>query len=291
MEHQGARPKGTRAQGDQPTSQPMRATRQGEIRRNPSTDQLKARRSNQRKVALPQGHVSCDSCGKSGPPVLGEGTASNCGSCGSYNISHSIPVGEHGDAASYAKPTKMTGAKTATTLNTDAWRLNPGDAIRHPSGRTMKVQRVRQHETSAHHVYVDTDGGTTLSKRTDRYEVVPHNSQQQSSPGYGTPGGNTNKMPGNPQGSGGNNQAPGKTKCPSCGGNGTLRRQGDHYTCSKCGYQESFGGAGGKGNAGQAFTDAPRQIQTGSSYSTVNSSGLSAIARRARAVLAQEENS
>lgn len=246
----------------------------------------------QRKVAeATPGHVSCDSCGHVGHPVLGDGTASNCGRCGSYSISNSIPVGQHGDAAAPAKtkptPISLSGRKQATVLSADAWRLNPGDSIQTPNGRTMKVQRVRPHETSPHHVYIDTDGGTTVAQRTDRYTVVPHNSQQQATPGYGTPGGNTNTLPFDPQASGGSNApAKGSNQCPSCKGNGTLARQGDHYTCSKCGYKESFGGAGGN-----AFSDSPRQVQVRSSYTTVNSPGMSVIARRARAVLAQEENS
>ena len=223
MQREAAQPKGNRAQGDQPTSQPMHATRQGEVRRNPSSDQKRVRRENQRKVA--------------------------------------------------------------TVLNTDAWRLNPGDNISMPNGRTMKVHRVRQHETSPHHVYVDTDGGTTVSGRGDKFTVVPANAQQQSSPGYGTPGGNSNKMPFDPQSSGGTNTAPkGANSCPSCQGKGTLGRQGDHYTCTRCGYQESFGGAGGK-----TFSDSPRNVQIRSSYTTVNGSGMSVIARRAQTVLAQEE--
>jgi ribosomal protein L37AE/L43A len=445
MQHEAAQPKGNRAPGDQPTSQPMHATTQGEVRRNPSSDQLRQRRQNQRqrKVAeteMTPGHVSCESCGHVGHPVLGDGTASNCANCGSYSVSNPVVVGGEGfhtwdSAPAKAKPLAVSGnyvdrdgntvwgvdgdangdnsklptkfelsnaqsqkrsddfrqkhleearqenenmrlrqqqqyyepaheerpfdqqrydrqqasyehfkqfnetkqqnkrnkeiakqraleatpqeqtpkddgrlqrwwnsgksPKTATILNTDAWRLNPGDNITMPNGRTMKVQRVRPHETNNHMVYVDTDGGTTLAERAQRFQVRPHNSQQQSSPGYGTPGGNTDKIHGEEDVKGNNEMphSPSKesNQCPSCRSKGTLQRQGDHYTCSKCGYRESFGGAGG-----HAFTDSPRQViprgqelhnRREAQYSTINTSGISAIARRARALLAQEENS
>lgn len=488
MDHQAARPKGKQAPGDEPVTQPMRATRQGEVRRNPSTDQKKVRRANQRKVAeraagyslckncghsgypalgakgtaactqcgsdsiavapVPEqrpkvqssktadwtpGHVSCSSCGHVGHPVLGDATAPNCANCGSYSISSTKPhqpemsePGAHVDNRTQKRPvtvatrkqagrsgtcaycegesdnlkyvkgqgslcpdcqpdesiwdetgkrkagdghpdwkpyesskqasrmqcencgssnviskgvppfrgsgpggrgrfgdvgygesieckdcgtqrfessgsgggtgyehrpgTKDSSRKTATVLNTDAWRLNPGDNIRMPNGRTMKVHRVRPHETSGKHVYVDTDSGTSLAERAQAFEVVHSNAQQQSLPGYGTPGGNSNKLPFDPQSSHGTNVADtgGSTgaSCPACKRKGTLQRQGDHYTCSACGYRESFGGAGG-----HAFSDAPRRVQTSRRYSTINTSGMSAIARRAREVLAQEENS
>lgn len=173
-------------------------------------------------------------------------------------------------------------SKTATVVNTQAERLNPGDQIRTPNGRTMKVNRVRPHETSMKHVYVDTDGGTTVSERSAAFEVVPRNSQQQSQPGYGTPGGNSNSLPFDSQ-SGGSNTAP-SASCPQCGGNGTLVRQGDHFTCSRCGYSESFGGAGGK-----AFSDSPRVVRV-SAYSSVNNPMMSVVARRATDLLNQEDH-
>jgi hypothetical protein len=163
-------------------------------------------------------------------------------------------------------------------LDTNAWKLNPGDQIKTPNGRTQKVVRIRPHETSANHVYVDTDAGTTLAERNDSFQVAPRNSQQQSLPGYGTPGGNSNRLPFDPQSSG-DNSAP-TSKCPNCGGPGTLRQAGDHYQCSRCGYQEQFGGAGGA-----AFSDNPSVVRT---FSTINHF-QPALARRAAALLSQED--
>lgn len=171
-------------------------------------------------------------------------------------------------------------AKVATVLDTRAEMLNPGDQIRNPNGRTQKVVRVRPHETSAKHVYVDTDGGTAVVERSAGFQVVPKNSQQQSLPGYGTPGGNANHLPFDPQSGNASNAAP-STQCPNCQGHGTLARQGDHYTCSRCGYREQFGGAGG-----HAFSDASSVVRT---FSTINGSTMSAVARRAAAVANQEE--
>lgn len=355
MDRQAARPKGKKTLDDEPVIEPMRATRQGEIRRNPSNDQVKQRHQQQRQRKTAEwtpGHVSCQSCGHIGHPVLGDATAPNCAACGSYSISSTKPKqsemsepGAHVDNRTQKQPSFVATRKTAgddedradeifsrehtsaehlwadpdsvysdqtcpgckvnpdktkirrrvqaTILNTDAWRLNPGDNVRMPNGRTMKVHRIRPHETSNAHVYVDTDSGTSLSGRYDPFEVVHSNAQQQSLPGYGTPGGNSNKLPFDPQSSHGTNAAPdtsaapgAQTQCPACKKKGTLQRQGDHYTCSSCGYRETFGGAGGR-----AFSDAPRRVITSRQYSTINTSGMSAIARRAREVLAQEENS
>ncbi len=174
---------------------------------------------------------------------------------------------------------QFTSSKTATVLDTRAEMLNPKDQIKTPNGQTQKVVRVRPHETSAKHVYVDTDGGTAMVERGASFQVVPKNSQQQSLPGYGTPGGNSNRLPGDPQ-NGGDNSAP-TTKCPNCSGPGTLARQGDHYSCSRCGYREQFGGAGG-----HAFSDNPSVVKT---FSTINSTTHSAVARRATALLNQSE--
>lgn len=173
------------------------------------------------------------------------------------------------------------GAKQATVLDTRAEMLNPGDQIKSPNGRTQKVTRVRPHETSAKHVYVDTDGGTALVERSAGFQVAPKNSQQQSLPGYGTPGGNANHLPFDPQSGNATNAAP-STKCPNCGGPGTLAQKGDHYSCTRCGYQENFGGAGGN-----AFSDASSVVRT---FSTINSGTQSVVARRAAALLNQEEN-
>lgn len=170
--------------------------------------------------------------------------------------------------------------RTATVIDTRAEMLNPGDQIKTPNGRTQKVVRVRPHETSGKHVYVDTDGGTAVVERSAGFQVAPKNSQQQSLPGYGTPGGNANALPFDPQSGNATNAAP-STQCPTCGGHGTLARQGDHYSCNRCGYREQFGGAGG-----HAFSDASSVVRT---FSTVNQSTKSVVARRAAALLNQED--
>jgi len=267
MQHEAARPKGNRALGDEPMSQPMGARSRGQIARNPSTDQKKVRRSNTIKrvadfnesgAAWVPGHVSCSSCGHTGHPVLGDGTGANCARCGSYSVSKT---------------------KTATVLPpTRAEFLNPGDDVSLPNGKTVKVQRVRPHETSGKHCYVDTDQGTTMVERGSPFQVVPRNNRQQSMPGYGTPDGNTNRLPDE---KGGTNAAP-SSKCPVCGTSG-LTRSGDHYMCSRCGYKESFGGAGGN-----TFSDARSIVRT---FSTINGNTQSAIARRAQQVLTQEAQS
>ena len=369
MQHEAARPKGNRAPGDQPTSQPMHATRQGEVRRNPSTDQKKARRENQRKVAVygdedgwqratyqeqygrdPDegwcGHCDSDQhstlnhrhdpdyegmgpdaarwspdhnasrkvavvnpapmnpnrerCPSTdrwdGSCMFSEGHDWTCEYLGGDEDSRAEHAFEEpGPDAARWKPEHnasqrkavMSQRKIATQFDTQAWKLNPGDNVRMPNGRTMKVNRVRPHETSGHHVYVDTDGGTAQVGRNDAFHVVHKNQQQQSLPGYGTPGGNTNRLPFDPQtnnegGPKSDNQ--GGKDCPSCGSKGSMQRQGDKYVCSRCGFSQTFGGAGG-----HSFTDQPHQLQNTSSYSTINTSGMSAIARRAHAVLDQKE--
>jgi hypothetical protein len=174
----------------------------------------------------------------------------------------------------------------ATQFDTQADKLNPGDMIRTPTGQTVKVLRMRNHETSPGHAYMDTDQGTSVVRRKAPVQIVPFNSQQQQLPGYGTPGGNTNSLPmeqsDSQHGPGGSNVAP-SGDCPVCGGKGTLHRQGSNYVCSKCGYRENVGGAGQAPNAFN-FTDMPQQLRG-------NSSLKSAIARRAQEVLdSTEEN-
>jgi hypothetical protein len=170
----------------------------------------------------------------------------------------------------------------STQFDTQADKLNPGDMIRTPTGQSVKVLRMRNHETSPGHVYMDTDQGTSVVRRKSPVQVVPFNSQQQQLPGYGTPGGNTNSLPmekGDSQhGPGGSNAiSPGDNDCPVCGGKGTLHRQGSNYVCSKCGYRENVGGAGQAPNSFN-FTDMPQQLRGTSSLK-------SAIARRAQEVL------
>lgn len=288
MEHEAARPKGRSTWDDEPSTQPMRPSARGQIARNPSTDQKRVRRANNRKVAdWTPGHVTCSSCGFTGHPVLGDGTGANCARCGSYSVTKTRPAPTGGtpypDNSRYLHQGdyQRSAAKQATVQDANAEWLNPGDTIRVPNGKTQKVQRVRPHESSADHVYVDTDGGTAVVRRTDRFQLVRDNQQQQSLPGYGTPGGNTNALPGDTQTSGGSNEAQ-SNDCPVCGGKGTLARQGDSYVCSRCGYREKFGGAGG-----HAFSDSPQTVRT---FSTINRPLQSVIARRAQQVLDQKEN-
>ena len=181
------------------------------------------------------------------------------------------------------------GSKTATHFDTQADKLNPGDMIRTPTGQTVKVLRMRNHETSPGHAYMDTDQGTSVVRRKAPVSIVPFNSQQQELPGYGIPGGNTNRLPMDPGNVGpskqtpsGTNQADPNRSCPVCGGKGTLARRGQSYVCSKCGYRENVGAAGpGKGFD---FTDAPQRLMRSSSLDQ-----KSAIARRAQEVLETTE--
>jgi hypothetical protein len=175
-------------------------------------------------------------------------------------------------------------SKTATMIDTFADKLNPGDSVRLPNGKTQRITRVRKHETSGSHVYVDTDGGTALVKRNQGFSVVPVNNTQQHLPGYGTPGGNSNSIPWDKQTGGDNTPggAPGAghgvTQCPNCSGVGSLKREGDHFKCARCGYRENFGGAGGA-----TYTDQTHRIQNFSSR--INERPMSAIARRASEML------
>lgn len=228
-------------------------------------------------------------CSKHAPSYtrVSEPTAENpCKTCGG--------VGWKGEGGKEA-------AKTATQFDTTADRVNPGDMIRTPTGQTVKVLRMRNHETSPGHAYMDTDQGTSVIRRKAPVQIVPFNSQQQQLPGYGTQGGNTNSLPmekGDTQhGPGGSNVATSQD-CPVCGGKGTLHRQGNNYVCSKCGYRENVGAAG----AGQGinFSDIPQRLmgQPGTQGPghqgpgfPIASSLKSAIARRAQEVLdSTEEN-
>jgi ribosomal protein L37AE/L43A len=270
--------------------------------------------------------VTCPFCGETNYPVPTSMDSLICQQCGkTLPIEYSMEQQQarqrklrrkdEPKTASFNEDDSMT--KSATVRMTDAWRLNKGDKVRGPNGETHELRRnFRPHETDPHSGYVDTDSGTALTERVKPVQVVDVNMQQKSLPGYGVPGGNSNRLPFDPQANhaidvyknqsgvahtpGASNVAPGgkdsQTECPSCKKHGTLQRQGDHYQCSACGYREKFGGG-----AGLAFTDSPRRIITNPEvskihrsnlqYSTINSSGMSAIARRAQAVLAQEENS
>jgi len=278
------------------------------------------------------GDQKCQDCDYSGAPVLSQAGAPQCRSCGGYNINkvkiqqsagekniwgtdkdhinadEYCPDCEHpnsynadGSGPHYDScPQHPKNRKTATVFDTQADRLNVGDQIRTPTGQTVKVLRMRNHETSPGHVYMDTDQGTSVVRRKAPVQVVPFNSQQQELPGYGTPGGNTNQLPMDKGNVGpskrdqpGTNQAQ-SSNCPVCGGKGTMARKGQGYVCSKCGYRENVGAAGP--GSGFTFTDTPQRLMGNPGPNKgpgfpVASSLKSAIARRAQEVLdSTEEN-
>lgn len=101
----------------------------------------------------------------------------------------------------------------ATRLPTQIERANPGDSMRTPQGQTVKIDKVRPHETENDKVYVDTDMGTSIMSRGTDVDLVPHNSQQQELPGSGSPSGNAGHLPGAGQGAGGKGMT---GKAPTC---------------------------------------------------------------------------
>lgn len=164
--------------------------------------------------------------------------------------------------------------RTATVLETSADRLQPGDSVLGPTGQTLRIKRVRNHETSNKHVYVETDQGTSLVERGHSFKIAPHNTTQQETPGFGIPGANTNSQPfGRDHGQ--SNQV-GSSTCPNCGATGSMVRRGGTYVCSRCGYHEQTGPLG----PGANLLDSERVIQ---SFNSLNRP--TAIASRARAVL------
>jgi preprotein translocase subunit YajC/predicted RNA-binding Zn-ribbon protein involved in translation (DUF1610 family) len=174
--------------------------------------------------------------------------------------------------------------KTATQFTQQADSLQPGDQIRTPTGQSVKVRKTRNHETSMDHIYVETDAGTTVVRRDAPFTVMPVNSTQQEVPGFGIPGANTNEQPfsGSP---GATNQAPTQGQagaCPNCGAQGTLHRQGNHYVCSRCGFQQNLGPLGTN-----PLLDSNQVLRNFRSSKTPTS----AIARRAAQVLTDEETS
>lgn len=168
--------------------------------------------------------------------------------------------------------------KTATVLNTNADRLQPGDSVLGPTGQTLRVKRVRNHETKNTHVYVDTDQGTTLIERNHPFQISPHNTTQQEIPGFGIPGANTNSNPyGRSDERGGDNSMANPSgTCPNCGASGSMTRRGGTYVCSRCGYHEQTGPMG----QGANLSDSERVIKTFTSLDRP-----SAIARRAHEAL------
>ena len=205
-------------------------------------------------------------------------------------VDHSLGGYDDGDQYnSEFKP--QSSRKTATTYDVRADKLNPGDKVRDPYGGTSEVAQVRNHESGGS-VYVDLkNGGTTVVDRGAQFSLVPADTRQRMIPGPGVPGGNTNA---NQDEAGVGNELPSSTICPVCGGQGTLHRVGDHYVCSRCGYTETAGGAGN-----QNYTTSPMTYQRRKTSSLLNVKenqykqdwrSSSAIANRARAVSASEEN-
>jgi hypothetical protein len=151
-------------------------------------------------------------------------------------------------------------ARTSTLLNTQVERLNAGDEVRTPTGQSVKVHKVRPHETDSTLMYLDTDQGTSTVKRGTDFQTVPANNQQQELPGIGNQlnSGNSGQLPMSgrtPAGPGaGTNAEPGATTpCPNCHNLGTLHARGDVYMCSVCGYTIAAGGSPG----GLLFSNAP----------------------------------
>lgn len=198
-------------------------------------------------------------------------------------------------------------SKTATVLNTQIERLNPGDQVRTPTGQVAEVKKVRPHETDSTMIYLDTDMGTSVVKRGTDFQVIPRNSQQQELPDVGNVmGGNFPDLPGagrTPGGPGaghmpGGNPASSHMACPNCGNTGTLSLHGNQFVCSVCGFQIAAGGSPG----GLTFTNWPSGVSGprkkpgevpkahvwASRYSTVRDEG-NVIARRARQVLDKED--
>lgn len=157
---------------------------------------------------------------------------------------------------SFEKPISRQG----TLLNTQVERLNQGDQIRTPTGQSVKVHKVRPHETDSSLLYLDTDQGTSTVKRGTDFQTVPANNQQQELPGIGNQmnSGNSGQLPMSgrtPAGpAAGTNSEPGaSTPCPNCHNLGTLHARGDVYICSVCGYTIAAGGSPG----GLLFSNAP----------------------------------
>lgn len=237
------------------------------------------------------GDRSCSACGHTGSPTMGD-TGPVCRRCGSYSLqraqhkpseadSTAAPSYQYRNTSDYVRTAER---KVATQIETNVASadgrvlLNPGDAIRMPNGLTVNVKNVRRHETSLDHYYVDTDAGTTVVPYSTKFQVVPSNSRQLSLPDYGTPGGNFNYLPGNPQHNESSNAIGHDEECPSCGRKGTMSMHNDKYTCSVCGY-----GASRRGE--NEFSDNNQVIKNWSARKTPTT----AIAKRAAIVLATTE--
>lgn len=127
-------------------------------------------------------------------------------------------------------------AKKATVLRTQIERANGadergngGDMMRTPQGQTVRILKVRPHETEQGKVYVDTDMGTSIMNRGTDVELVPHNVQQQELPGSGIPGGNVGHLPGAGRGSGGEGSTGQAPHCPVDGAK--MRFRNNAWVC------------------------------------------------------------
>lgn len=245
MEHEAGRQERLRdaARDDRRDSQPMRPA-PSEIRRNPSTDQLKARKQLKRKTAAedfpagrPRGeHQRCSYCNGSG--------------CGHCNWTGGV----------YAS------LKTATEVPTSADKLNPGDYIRGANNQMVQVKQVRLHKTDSNQVYVDTESGTFAVPRAQNFtRVVGDNMRQQEMPAsIGNPGGNSDVLPMSP-GAGGMSPGTshGKHSCPMDGQPMQLRNSGGNsvWVCPRDGYVMQAAGVPGSGGGG-GVTSSPDLMNT-----------------------------
>lgn len=291
-QHESARSKRTDPDA-LPERAPMKAGPKGEqpkISRAPSSDQKKVRRL-QQKTAKRPGYAPGYEAGREfGDSFISTDEAHPWNSMPHLRTRMSaahMPEGLRAQAAGAFIAGFAQGVydvqveKTATVLDTTADRLQPGDSVLGPTGQTLRVKRVRNHETSKNHVYVDTDQGTTLAERGQSFKIAPHNTVQQEVPGFGIPGANSNSTPfGRDHGQGASNQV-GSGTCPNCGASGSMTRRGGTYVCSRCGYHEQTGPLGNdtKGNP-LTLLDSERVIRTFTSLDRPT-----AIASRARAVL------
>jgi predicted RNA-binding Zn-ribbon protein involved in translation (DUF1610 family) len=216
--------------------------------------------------------ASCENCGKSITSTIGDKLCTEC----------RLSLGdEKPEDKTAGLRTEATQFQTNVATSDGRVLLQPGDNIRTPTGQTMKVNQVRRHETSRDHYYVDTDAGTTVVPWSTNFEVVPQNQRQQELPGFGVPGANSNALPFDPETSGSSNQPSSPNSCPVCGTKGSMRRSGNKYICSKCGYSENY--MGGRGDQGMAFTDSPQVIM----QNRASKDHRSVVARRAAEMLDQ----
>jgi predicted Zn-ribbon and HTH transcriptional regulator len=149
-------------------------------------------------------------------------------------------------------------AKLATVLQTQIERANGadeqgngGDMIRTPQGQTVRILKIRPHETENDKVYVDTDMGTSIMSRGTDVELVPHNSQQQELPGSGNPMGNVGQLPGSGRGAGGESMTNKAPTCPVDGAKMVFRNNA--WVCPVDGTTAPTGAA----PAGMTPTDSP----------------------------------